>query len=87
MKDAGSASAAAGPAVPGAALPGARIIPFPEGGSAEAAAPRDTMIPPEDSIRWARVRTARERMAADFYDRPVVRERIAAALLQDLLSP
>lgn len=81
-----SASAAADPAAPATPRPGARILPFPEHGSAEAA-PHDPMIPAGDPIRWARVRTARERMAADFYDRPLVRERIADALLLELLSP
>jgi hypothetical protein len=45
------------------------------------------VIPPGDSIRWTRVRAARARMASEFYDRPLVRERIADALLLEILSP
>lgn len=80
------ATAAADPAVPAATPGGARIIPFPGHGSAEAA-PHVPAAPARDSIRWALVRSARARMAADFYDRPRVRERIADALLLELLSP
>ena len=78
---------ASAPDAPATAPKAARILPFPERGSAEAAPPHATVIPPGDSIRWTRVRAARARMASEFYDRPLVRERIADALLLEILSP
>jgi hypothetical protein len=35
-------------------------------------------------VRWERVRNARARIDAGFYDRPDVRERVLAAVLEEL---
>ena len=36
------------------------------------------------SVRWERVRTARARISAGYYDRPDVRERVLTAVLDEL---
>jgi len=35
-------------------------------------------------VRWERVRTARARISAGYYDRPDVRERVLTAVLDEL---
>ena len=39
---------------------------------------------PETPVRWARVREARSRITAGYYDRPDVRERVLAAVLDEI---
>lgn len=43
----------------------------------------------EDSggVRWARVNAVRARIAAGYYDRENVRERVLDALLDELIEP
>jgi len=41
---------------------------------------------PGDSIRWSKVRTAQARIAAGYYDREEVREKVLEAVL-DVLDP
>lgn len=36
------------------------------------------------AVRWEKIRTARARISAGFYDRPDVRERVLAAVLDEL---
>jgi hypothetical protein len=38
----------------------------------------------DTSIRWDRVRNARARITAGYYDRPDVRERVLAAVLDEI---
>ncbi len=40
--------------------------------------------PRKGPVRWEKVRTARARISAGFYDRPDVRERVLAAVLRSL---
>jgi hypothetical protein len=50
-----------------------------------AAAPRARTIPfPDPTVRWKRVEGARARIAAEFYDRVDVRDRLVEALLAEL---
>ena len=39
------------------------------------------------TVRWSRVKTARERIAAEYYERGDVKDRLLSALLQELLKP
>ena len=39
------------------------------------------------SVRWSRVKTARARIAAEYYERGDVKDRLLSALLQELLKP
>src|SRR5262245_5589982 len=59
----------------------------------------DTRLPPAprlqlvvspsvpEPIRWSRIRTARARVAAGYYERTEVLDRLAAAVLEDLERP
>ena len=38
----------------------------------------------EPSVRWDRVRNARARISAGYYDRPDVRERVLSAVLDEI---
>ncbi len=41
----------------------------------------------DGGVRWARVNAARARIAAGYYDRENVRERLLDALLEELTEP
>jgi hypothetical protein len=43
--------------------------------------------PGPEPIRWSRVRTARARVAAGYYDRADVMERLATAVLAEIEHP
>lgn len=47
--------------------------------------PFSAVVP--EPIRWARIRTARARVAAGYYDRTDVLDRLATAVLEDLERP
>lgn len=40
-----------------------------------------------ESVRWSRVKTARARIAADYYERGEVKDRVLDALMDELLRP
>ncbi len=48
--------------------------------------PRMRLVPGADEprVRWARVATARARIAAGYYDRDEIRERLLDAILEEL---
>jgi hypothetical protein len=38
-------------------------------------------------VRWSKVKTARARIAADYYERGEVKDRVLDALMDELLKP
>ena len=40
-----------------------------------------------ESVRWSKVKTARARIAADYYERGEVKGRVLDALMDELLRP
>jgi len=55
------------------------------------ASPRDRRASSDsarfESVRWSRVKTARARIAADYYERGEVKDRVLDALMDELLKP
>ena len=56
------------------------------------ASPRDHRDAPDGThrpftVRWSRVKTARARIAAEYYERGDVKDRLLSALLHELLKP
>ncbi len=41
-------------------------------------------VRPDPTVRWERVRSARARIDAGYYDRPEVRERVLTAVLDEI---